>query len=644
VSSAVESVNSSRHTLGIVIPTYQRGAVVLDSLRALLMLEDKADRIFIVDQTTQHPPAVERDLQALHDSGQMVWLRLAQPSIPQAMNFGLLSADTDIALFLDDDIIPDVDLVAAHRLAHAKGQLVAGMVLQPGEQPCRLGPTDSFRFNSDLPASITEFMGGNFSIKRSAALALGGFDQNFVGAAYRFEAEFAHRFVARFGPIHYEPTAVIHHLAVSTGGTRSHGHHLRTLNPAHSVGAYYCLLQTRPPRWQLQFALRPFRAIRTRYHFGHPWRIPATLLAEVRGMRLAGQLHRRGPHLLSIGTEDASASVDASVLALPVTAMRRADPQCSRVEARAVLHASDISVVIPSYQREQVLLDTLDGLLALDPPVSEILVVDQTPSHATTTEARLSELDAAGSIRWLRLPQPSVIGAMNHGLLQARGEVVLFVDDDVLPTQSLAARHAEAQRLAPLVVGQVLQPGEKADALRVGEAFRFNSTEGAWVSEFIGCNFSVNRMLAIEAGGFDENFVGAAYRYEAEFSHRFTRLHGPIRFEPQASLRHLRASTGGTRAHGDHLRTISARHSVGAYYCLLMNRPDGWRRQLLMRPLRAVRTRHHLLKPWWIPLTLLAEARGYAMAVRLRGVGPRLIRNPVPPAAPSSSELASELR
>ncbi|MGQ0799760.1 MAG: glycosyltransferase family 2 protein [Pseudomarimonas sp.] len=628
----------------VVIPSFQRGAVVVESLGLLLPLLQPDDELILVDQTPQHPPGIETALAKFSECVQVRWLRLPTPSIPNAMNVGLLEARSEFVLFLDDDIVPDSNLIEAHRSRQREAKLVAGMVLQPGERPCRLSEGDAFRFNSDDPATIAEFMGGNFSIKRDIALALGGFDQNFVGAAYRFEAEFAHRFVARFGAIQYEPAAVIHHLQVATGGTRSHGHHLRTLGPSHSVGAYYCLLRTRPPRWKLQFALRPLRAIRTRYHFGHPWRIPATLLAEFRGMRLAGRLHRGGPNLLSNATAVAPLMANTQSAGPTPNIEPKVRPPGSKQRLRPTVQASDISVVIPTYQREQVLLDTLEGLLALEPPVREILLVDQTPTHAAATSAHLSKLDAAGSIRWIRLPEPSVIGAMNHGLLQAKGEVVLFVDDDVVPTPNLAARHAEAQRLSPLVVGQVLQPGEIAEVLRVGESFRFNSTEGAWVSEFIGCNFSVNRILAIEAGGFDENFVGAAFRYEAEFSQRFTRLHGLIRFEPLASLRHLRASTGGTRAHGDHLRTISARHSVGAYYCLLMNRPEGWRKQLFLRPLRAVRTRHHLFKPWWIPLTLLAEVRGYVMAVKLHSAGPRLIETSLLPADARGRLLVPELR
>ena len=38
-----------------------------------------------------------------------------------------------------------------------------------------------------------------------------------------------------------------------------------------------------------------------------------------------------------------------------------------------------ISMAIPTYHRDQVLIDTVRDLLALDPPPAEILVLDQMP-------------------------------------------------------------------------------------------------------------------------------------------------------------------------------------------------------------------------------------------------------------------------
>jgi glycosyltransferase involved in cell wall biosynthesis len=287
--------------LSVVIPTYRRGEMVLTSARELLALHPAPAELLLVDQSESHPPEVQASLEALAGDARVRWLRLPAPSIPKAMNVGLCEARGRAVLFLDDDIHPHADLVQAHARAQQQPGLVAGQVLQPGQEPRTQPAGEPHRFDSDAPARIREFMGGNFSVDRAQALALGGFDENFVGAAYRFEAEFAARYVAKYGAIRFDPSASIRHLAIPTGGTRAHGHHLRTAQPAHSAGAYYYLLRIRPDGWRRQALVRPLRAVRTRHHLRHPWWIPMTLVAELRGWLHARRLFRAGPKLIDDG-------------------------------------------------------------------------------------------------------------------------------------------------------------------------------------------------------------------------------------------------------------------------------------------------------------------------------------------------------
>src|SRR5262249_1402897 len=134
---------------------------------------------------------------------------------------------------------------------------------------------------------------------------------------------------------------------------------------------------------------------------------------------------------------------------------------------------------------------------------------------------------------------------------------------------------------------------------------------------------SVRRDVVLQLGGFDERFVRVAYNFEAEFAHRLFHAGYRIYYEPTASIQHLRVSSGGTRKFGDHLRSYSPNHAVGAYYFIL--RPwSGWHSltRLLARPVRAIATRHHLSQPWWIPVTLVAEISGMAWALLLALQGP----------------------
>ena len=287
-----------------------------------------------------------------------------------------------------------------------------------------------------------------------------------------------------------------------------------------------------------------------------------------------------------------------------------------------------ISVVIPTYRRERVLVETLEHLLRQSEAADEVLVIDQTQEHEAATIKRLEQLQAQRAIRWIQQQPPSITAAMNRGLLDARCDVVLFVDDDIVPDSSLLSTHraAHTSRSKTVVAGRVIQPWQV-------EAPGQNSTdstgagvEPGWVDEFMGGNFSIRRADALELGGFDENFVQVAYRFEAEFANRFRAAGGRIRFEPAACLHHLHEGRGGTRSYGRHLTTARPAHAVGAYYYALRTQTRGrCLGDCLSRPLRAIATRHHLRRPWWIPVTLVSELRGLRWARRLHRAGPKLI-------------------
>ncbi len=308
-----------------------------------------------------------------------------------------------------------------------------------------------------------------------------------------------------------------------------------------------------------------------------------------------------------------------------------------------------ISVAIPTYGREQVLVETIAAILALDPPPDELLVVDQTPEHESATTAALAAWSENQAIRWIRLERPSIAAAMNQTLLLATQQVVLFLDDDIIPSRQLIAAHraAHATHDTWAVVGQILQPGQQSatvawlpsgERLRSDLEFPFHSDRPQAVYNCMAGNLSVRREQILALGGFDENFVGAAYRFETEFARRIWRSGGRIWFEPAASIRHLQAARGGTRVYGSHFRSPRPEHSVGEYYYLLSGGVSPASiGGCLKRLVRSTATRFHLAHPWWIGPKLIGELRGLAWAVRLAAAGPRLVQRPIPAEAPPST-------
>jgi len=301
---------------------------------------------------------------------------------------------------------------------------------------------------------------------------------------------------------------------------------------------------------------------------------------------------------------------------------------------------SAVSVVVPTYQRGAVLLQTLCDLEDLPVRPDEIVAVDQTPEYDPEIEEALAQRHRNGIIRRIRPDKPSITAAMNRGLREAEGDIVLFLDDDIIPDANLIRAHLETYEKFPeawAVVGQVIQPEDRraerreqraegrghqppaASDLRRDLDFKFNGTVPAWVENVIACNLSVKRERALALGGFDENFIPpVSYRFETEFAKRLIAAGGKIRFEPSASIRHLRAPAGGTRSLGSHLTSGSPLHGVGDYYyALCCGKGRERMAYMLRRPFREVCTQFHLRHPWWIPVKFYGELRAMILAVRL---------------------------
>jgi glycosyltransferase involved in cell wall biosynthesis len=234
-----------------------------------------------------------------------------------------------------------------------------------------------------------------------------------------------------------------------------------------------------------------------------------------------------------------------------------------------------ISVIIPSYRRTDYLRNSLADLARQRGAAFECLVVLQTEP----APAELDELHAAlpGKLRVFHSGAPNASLARNVGLREARGEVVLFLDDDVrLPNPGFLAAHLRnfEDPAVPGVYGQVLERGQAPTdrpapavieapggwrSLPANYARRCRTRNGA------SNNLAVRREWAIAAGGMDAWFERGARREESEFNLRYTKRFGPLVFDPAASLVHLSAG-GGSRAWGHVRRIVPMHHIVGHWY------------------------------------------------------------------------------
>lgn len=225
-----------------------------------------------------------------------------------------------------------------------------------------------------------------------------------------------------------------------------------------------------------------------------------------------------------------------------------------------------ISVVIPTYNREQTLRETLRNVIEEDYPNFEILVIDQTHIHESETQVYLEQLANSNQIRWFRVNWANLPGARNYAVRRAVGDIILFIDDDVeLPNGFLAA-HASNYIAKPdvgCVAGRVFDRMKLGDsggdlaieylppeAMDAGIAWYFidlvHTVKPQQVLSARGCNMSFRKQVFTEHGlSFDERFAGSAVREESDFCLKLRSTGFKIWYDPNACLVHLGEESGG---------------------------------------------------------------------------------------------------
>jgi len=220
-------------TISAIIPTYRREGYLVNTINGMLNQSRRPDEIIVLDQTPpgEHLPHTAGYLQARVRSGGITLIQLEKPSVFAARNIALRIAASDVLLYLDDDITPDRDLVANH-LRHYEqpdgpAAVVGCVVLHPG-QPLSPVPAGfsarslvaqsyTFRSNFGQPLRNVGYMcAGNFSVRKEAAIAAGGWDEHILN----YSEELSLRLAGIGGRVDYDPDArIVHHQAPS-GGTR----------------------------------------------------------------------------------------------------------------------------------------------------------------------------------------------------------------------------------------------------------------------------------------------------------------------------------------------------------------------------------------------------------------------------------------
>jgi glycosyltransferase involved in cell wall biosynthesis len=172
-----------------------------------------------------------------------------------------------------------------------------------------------------------------------------------------------------------------------------------------------------------------------------------------------------------------------------------------------------VDVVIPTRDRGQLLPRMIEPLLA-DPVVDRVIVVDD----AAGRDGRVEALTPSERVEVIATGGIGPALARQAGADRARAEIVLFLDDDVVPGPGLAAAHARhherADRLlvcgyTPVVApaGQTLS-GEAEVYGRIYEerCAHYEADPHVVLSHLWGGNFSLRREHALRIGLASDRF------------------------------------------------------------------------------------------------------------------------------------------
>jgi GT2 family glycosyltransferase len=290
--------------------------------------------------------------------------------------------------------------------------------------------------------------------------------------------------------------------------------------------------------------------------------------------------------------------------------------------------APGASVIVCTYRRDQVLIDTIGALLPLVRLAhAELIVVDQLARHTPEVARQLEAWSQGGDIRYVNLDRSGLTHARNVGAGLAWGDVLIYFDDDIIPAARVIIAHLANYREADVacVAGQVLNPGEPAcDAPG-------SFSHDAPIEQFqliYGANFSMRRRVYNAIGGSDENLGVHSYTEDQVLSRRLVTGGFRIRYDPAASVVHLLHSSGGCRLTDRGQPTRERDKSFSKLYWWFMARhlPSGARRRLFWEAIRhGPLRRENVLRPWRQPTALwefcaaIIDARRRASAADSRG-------------------------
>lgn len=182
--------------ISVIIPTYRRPKLLINCLQALAQqcIDPSAYEVIVVSDGPDH-----QTLMALLPWLKKQTIRLNYLETPKkdgpaaARNFGWINAKSDLIAFTDDDCLPDRNWLKA-LLSRFEQEPSAMVLTGKTEVPLTEKPTDAALNTAHLETA--EFITANCACRKTALLAVGGFDERYK-MAWREDSDLQFKFLTQ---------------------------------------------------------------------------------------------------------------------------------------------------------------------------------------------------------------------------------------------------------------------------------------------------------------------------------------------------------------------------------------------------------------------------------------------------------------
>jgi GT2 family glycosyltransferase len=565
-------------TTSIVVCTHRRPDMLAGLLEAVERLDPLPHEVIVVD----NDPG-ERDVRWLVEGAGAVYVREDRRGLDNARRTGAVRASGDLIAFTDDDCLPSErwlrDLPAIFddpRVAAVTGPAFAHELAAPAQRAFEEAGGFGRGFhrrvhewtNLSPPGATRAGAGANMILRRSVVDELGELfpPELDAGTATQSGGDLyaLYRILAAGYRVVYDPgTYVLHrhrpdlesmHRTIRGYGVGLSAALIKLLMEEREIGAFGAW------SWLIKQWIESLAGDEDRRRIGREYLRGG--LAGPAALRRAKR--ENGCRVQGVGCPE--------------------NPPDTRHPTPNTQHPH-VSVIVTTRARPEALRRCLDALAdqeAGSPPFEVIVVND----------ARMPLPDEPPGVRVVDTGGVGTGAARNAGVAAARGDILLFLDDDLLAEPDLVSRHVEAHEDERVVIGYCAPRPRHRNLASLGAAawwedhYRaLRDAASLTFMDVLSGNMSVPRATFRRVGGFDPEL---GRREDWELGIRVLEADVNVVYEPSARASHefrfgTRTALRAGRKHGrSDAELIAIRPAAAAAL------PTRWSyRDMLRRPLKA---------------------------------------------------------